>query len=497
MSEEGGIKLNDKKLINEINVLLINASESRKLHDHENQCKYLEKMFNLYKYLSLKSKKQFQKSIYYVHRDLGQLYFISNQIEKALYHLQEAKKLKKFNEEKFLNRCDLKRLMINANIKLGLKTNSYFYFKDAKDLNSKLLTEIEGIDQNSLKDEIDSNKLFLDSINYNDEVKTIIEFEIPSPLPIQNDNPIKFIFNGIEHILNIEIIENPSSNVKGSGIPIIEDKYGLVKRSKINLTICKYIDSDELVEIKTFSYKKYTFKVLLEAVNALNYFIERYKIVTGNYWIETIFFKMIPSFIYEVKLGNQRFGNLIGIYEQGYLISPQIPYLNKTEMARLNNYLEIEEIPLWKLLLLNAKDYLLRRDYREAIYAINGAFENYLMLKAREKLIKAWGQKNAIEYLDGEPIYEYHNLKEYMDEETFKKAVKDKKIGTYIPPTGQILKECYNLHPLTISRTKLDKLVKKIRKNRNEVIHGVKIKDDLETTAFEAIESFEYFVKVF
>jgi len=72
--------LNDQKLINEIIVLLINASESRKLHDNENQHKYLEKMFNLYKHLSLKSKKQFQQSIYFLHRDLGQLYSISNQI---------------------------------------------------------------------------------------------------------------------------------------------------------------------------------------------------------------------------------------------------------------------------------------------------------------------------------------------------------------------------------------------------------------------------------
>lgn len=489
--------MNDQKLINEINVLLIKASESRKVHDHENQHKYLEKMFNLYKHLSLKSKKQFKKSIYFVHRDLGQLYSISNQIEKALYHLQEAKKLKEFNEEKFLNRCDLNKLIINDKIKMGLKTNSYFYFKDAKNLNSQLLTEIDGIEQNSLKDEINSNKLFLDSINYNDKVKTIIEFEIPSPLPIQENTPVTFKFNGIKHVFNIEIIENPASNIKGTGIPLIEDKYGLVKRSKINLTIFKYIDPNERVEIKTFSEKKHISKILLETTNALNYFIERYRIVTGNYWVETIFFKTILNFKSEIRLGNQRFGDQTSTYDHAFFISPRIPYLNDIKMALLNNYLAIEEIPLWKILLLDAKDYLLRRDYREAIYSINGAFENFLMIKAREKLERLWSTNEVTEYLEGNPIYEYHDLKDYMTEESFNKAVSDNKIRPYVPPTSRIIKKCNQMAPSSVNHKKLMKLVYKIRRKRNEVMHGTEIKENLEKIAFTAIKSFEEFVKVF
>jgi hypothetical protein len=263
------------------------------------------------------------------------------------------------------------------------------------------------------------------------------------------------------------------------------------------LSIFKYIDSNEWVEIKTFSDQKFMPKVLFEALNALNYFIDRYRIVTGNYWIERVFFKMIPKFDYEVRLGNQRFGDAFGMYVPGFFISSGIPYLKDSEVVKLHNYLEIEEIPLWEILLLDSKDYLLQRDYREAIYSINGAFENYLMLKAQEKLSIAWGKEHAIEYLEGKPVYKYHNLKDYISEETFNRAVADGKIGKYVPITGQILKECYEIHPLTISRTQLDKLVKEIRKYRNEVIHGVKINDDLENVAFEAIRSFEEFVKIF
>ena len=346
----------------------------------------------------------------------------------------------------------------------------------------------------SMKDEINSRKMFLDSIEHKD-VKTIIEFEIPAPLPI--NNPVTFKFNGIEHVLIMEIVENPASNIKGTGLPLNEDKYGLVKKSKINLTISKYIDPNEWVEIKSFSDIKIIPKAFLEAINALNYFIERYKIITGDYWIDKVFFKMIPYFYCEFKLNSQRFGNRSRTYGPGFNISPKIHYLNETEMARLNNYLEIEEIHLWEILLLDAKDYLLRRDYREAIYSINGAFENFLMIKAREKLERSWHTNEVTEYLEGIPIYEYHDLKEYMTEESFNKAVINNKIRPYVPPTRKIIKKCNQMAPSSISHNKLKKLIYKIRRKRNEVMHGTEIDEDLEKIAFTAIKSFEEFVKVF
>ena len=76
--------MKDQKFINEINVLLVRALEALRLRDFDNQRKSLEKMYSLYKQLSLKSKEHFKESIYFVHRDLGQLYAISNQYDKGL-----------------------------------------------------------------------------------------------------------------------------------------------------------------------------------------------------------------------------------------------------------------------------------------------------------------------------------------------------------------------------------------------------------------------------
>jgi len=118
--------------------------------------------------------------------------------------------------------------------------------------------------------------------------------------------------------------------------------------------------------------------------------------------------------------------------------SDSIDWLEDKEVTDLKKLLKKEEIPIWEILLLDSKDYLLRRDYREAIYAINGAFENYLMLKAREKLISKWTEKDVNEYLDGKPVYKYHKMKKYMDEATFNKAIKEDIITSYIPSTYQI-----------------------------------------------------------
>jgi len=121
----------------------------------------------------------------------------------------------------------------------------------------------------------------------------VIWFEIPTPLPIQENTPIKFKIDNVDYILKIEIIKNPSAVIQSPDgvVELVEDKFGLVNRSKIHLTIFKYIDLDERVELKTFSTKKLHFKILLDALDALNYFIERYRIITGNYGLKLYFIK--------------------------------------------------------------------------------------------------------------------------------------------------------------------------------------------------------------
>jgi hypothetical protein len=491
--------LNDQELIKQIEDLRTKATIAENSGNENDQRIHLEQMFILYGQLSPQSKKTMQNSLYISHRDLGRLYFILNKCEEAISHLEKAKKLPEYQNEESLIKFLMDHFIVSSRIKMYLKTDSKLYLKNVRDLNNSLLNKVDKIESQDLKNEINYNKSLLQGIDRGGKIKTEIWFEIPPALPLQEDSPITFKFNGVDHILEVEIIKNPSAFIEsqGSYVEIVEDKYGLINRSKIKLTIFKYIDPDERVEIKTFSEKKAQFKILLEPLNALNYFIEHYRITTGNYWIEPVFYKMIRNFTFENMFENQEYHVQRSIMDHLTRVSHNIPWLKDVEVYDLKESLDKKENQLWEVLLLDAKDYLLKRSYREAIYAINGAFENYFMLKAQDMLSKAWGKENAMEYLKGKPVYEYHKLKSYMDEETFNRAVKESKITSYVPSTYQILKECHTIYPFAITRKELNELVNKIRKNRNEVMHGVKINDDLETVAFEAIKSFEDFVKLF
>lgn len=229
----------------------------------------------------------------------------------------------------------------------------------------------------------------------------------------------------------------------------------------------------------------------------MNFFIERYRVSSKKYWLENIFHKMISKYECKVIAGTLEFNKVNMLNSKLTKIQFGVFESPKENLEELEENLKKDSLELWELLLLDSKDYLFKRSYRESIYAINGAFENYLMIKAKKILSKAWSQENAIEYLKGIPIYKYHKMKDYMDEKTFNRAVKENAINPYVPPVNQILKECNIIQPFTIPRKELKRLVSKIRKYRNEVMHGVKIDEDLEKVSFEAIKCFEDFVKYF
>lgn len=332
------------------------------------------------------------------------------------------------------------------------------------------------------------------------EIKTVVDFEIPFPIYVDNQ-PFEFEINGIKHILSAEIFKNPSGMVESFGggqIELLEDKYGMINKTKVNMTIFNYIDPNDKVEIKIYSQKTKISKIIFEAVNALNYFINHYRIISGNYWIENVSTKMIKKFSFIITEGKKvlhesilNIDHIIKYSSEGFSL------LNDKEISDLSYNLNKYEIPLWNILLLDAKDFLLRRNFREAIFAINGAFENFLNIQARKKLIKYWDRSSVDDYLNGIPIYEYHDLKDYLDEKKFYEAVKNNKIRPHVPTVYRIIKQCYKLESSKISLKELNGLVNKIRKNRNEIMHGTQQSEDLEKIVYEAIESFQIFIDSF
>ncbi|PKL66356.1 MAG: hypothetical protein CVV28_11310 [Methanobacteriales archaeon HGW-Methanobacteriales-1] len=487
--------MSDKPLIHQIKDLMNKNRNAELIKDENIQKQCLEQVLIIYDKLSNNGQKRVKNELYVAHRNLGSLY-INEEFEKALHHLELAKSLSSYKNENFFNKCNLNRLISHLKMKIGLKEDSKDQLAESRNINNLLLSKLDKISLDQLKNEIMSDKLILDAIEKGD-IKTIIEFELPIPLFIKDKYPIEFEINGIKYTLEVEIVENPLFVKCPNFTEIMEDKYGLANRSKIKLTIFRYIDPNKRIKISTFSEKECILYILSEAINAINYFIERYRIISGNYWVETVFYNMISEFSSTIMAGDHIIRNIPINMDQLIRCSPNPPWLSDLNIDNLDKYLRKEEIILWEILLLDAEDFLLRRNYREAIYAINGCFENFLMIKAREKLKKSWDDKEVEDYLNGSPVYENFKLKKYLSEDLFNQAVSNKDIFPYVPSTFQILKKCNEIDPSKVEIKELNRLVSKIRKKRNDIMHGVEIAEDLEKLAFEAIKSFKEFTEVF
>lgn len=493
--------LTDQITIRNIGNLTKKCEDANENGDLVSQISYLKNIFSNIEDLSPQMKSKISEPVFMLSFQIVSLLINNYQYQEAINCLKEAQNKVDYKNIETIKKCFFNKYLSYSKLFLGLNSESKSSILEAKELNQKLIENAGKITSGELKKSILDDKKIIDAWE-NDNIKTVIEFEIPFPL-IVIDEPLEFEYDGIKHIIKIELIESPLSPIPTSGgayAEIVEDKYGLATRSNIKLTLFKYINPHEIVELNILAQDRRVSRALLETIKVMNFFIERYKLTTNNYWLENIFHKMISDYKCTVTAGNFKIHSVMTLKSQLMKITfgdAEIPWLSPEELEKLEDNLEKNRLDLWNSLLLDAKDYLLRRNYREAIYAINGAFENFLMLKAQEILSESWGKEDASEFLEGIPNYNYHKLKGYITKCNFNKAVKDKKIDEIVPPTGLILKEVYNVHKLPISRKKLDKLVKKIRKNRNNVMHGVYLNEDLEIIAFEAIKSFEDFVKLF
>ena len=152
------------------------------------------------------------------------------------------------------------------------------------------------------------------------------------------------------------------------------------------------------------------------------------------------------------------------------------------------------------MLYLDSKNNIFIEKYREAVISINSAFENYLNIKSREMLRCNMTEQEVEDYLQGKVSYETYFLNKFISEEDFDNAVKEGIIRSAPPNTFQIINKCFEFNDtrITVNKRKITTLVNRIRKNRNDIIHGnLKLLENIESDAKKSISSFEEFIKVF
>lgn len=326
----------------------------------------------------------------------------------------------------------------------------------------------------------------------NNSVKTIVNFKLPYKIDISENENIVYDFKNITFSLKFKTISNqqqiPFMSYDGS-VELNKDKYGIYSYSDLTLTFDKFFDATHCMD-----------KLLNLCSESFNYFLDYYKIITEHYWIDNLNLKQIQVSTVRVVSENYDIISIPFYYPHEIRVSDNPSYINQEKLNELKSQLIREqEPPLWKILYLDSKNNIHIEKYREAVISINSAFENYLNIKSREILRCNMTEQEVEDYLQGKVSYETYFLKEFISEEAFNEAVKEKIICSSPPNTFQIIKKCLeNENRITVSKSKIRKLVKSIRKNRNDIIHGnLRLLQNIESDAKKSIKSFEEFINVF
>lgn len=486
---------NDKEIINKIiytsNVIL------RKELQHDAKIDLGLESCNMYDKLKTAEKKSVLRNIYLIYRQLGSLYLESNEYINSEIFFEKSLNIKYMNNyiDSLENECITKQMLAREKIMIYLNTNNERKIKEAKELIDFILENYDESWNEQFKKNFSETKKIYENVLKKD-LKTIVTFEIPYHLLINDNKEISFEYKRIKCSINSKTIRTQESGfIIGDNIYTEKDKYGIVNHSIIKLIIGKYINGNELVQVNRYIDEVYT--PLKEAVEVYNYFLKKYIVSTDKYWIPEINENMIFKFETIVLAGSIEIKNIpLSISMKLSSSGMNELSLKLDEIESIENELKNKDNEMWKLSLNYAKDYYLIKDYKNAIIMINIALENFTYYFATE-ILKKYISGNEIEkFFNGEVAYENYFLKDYIKKEDFVIA-KNKGIIKDNPPTiYKIYSECYKYEQLVITKTQLGKKIAVIKDQRNEIVHGKQISKDLKYVSEKAIDEFENIVKL-
>lgn len=321
--------------------------------------------------------------------------------------------------------------------------------------------------EKNIKDDYDK---ILDLANsfLNNSVKTIVNFKLPYKIEIPENQEIVYEVNHIRFSLKFKTINNEGQVPFESNRAVLEldkDKYGVCSCSDLILVFNRFFDATRCMD-----------DLLKLCSEAFNYFLDYYKSTTEYYWIDNLNLKQIQAS--NVRVISEKYDDIISIplyYPHNIKLSQAPSYISQKKFDELQyQIIKGQELPLWKMLYLDSKNHIFIEKYKESVISINSAFENYLNIVSRDMLRSQMTEKEIEDYLQGNVSYSTYFLNDFISEEAFNKAVEQGTICSQVPSTFQIIKKCYDLdtNRISVSRSKINKLINNIRKNRNDIIHG-------------------------
>lgn len=487
--------MNNQEIINRI--IYISSIIGNKGIEHDERVKIGIEACEVYEKLKIECRTLIMSNIYIIYRQMGALYFEANEYSSSEKFFEKSLEIKtKYNNvDSMINECTTKQMLAREKIMIYLNSNNSRKLEEAKTLLNFIDSNYDISWNNNLKEKIDETKNIYNSAIRGD-LKTIVTLEIPYHLILDEENEIGFNYKGTKCYIKAETIRAQESNfIIGDNIYTEKDKYGIVNRSIVTLTIEKYINGNELIKVNKTINEVY--RPLNEAINVYNYFLKKCIISTGKYWLPEINENMIFRFKTKVLAGNVEIKNIpLSISMSLSSSGNNRLRLKEDELKGINKELNSSENNIWELAVNYAKDYYLIKDYKNAIIMINIALENFTYYFSK-KILKKYLEDSQIEkFFRGIVEYEDYFLKEYISKKNFEQAKKDDVIKDNPPTIYKIYAEIYKYEQLPITKNQLNKKLSKIKDQRNEIVHGQIISKDLQYVAEKAIEEFENIVKI-
>ena len=464
-----------------------------KIYQHQERLDALFAFEKIYVKLSKEEKKTCEMLLYLSYRERAALYFTTNinSNECNTYFEKSFQIVNNGDYDSDINVCISKSMYCKSLILSGLSEKRMSDIDKARKCFEEIEAKLRTFGRPDVLESINKIKEIFNQIDEKN-IWTIVNFEIPYYINLPDSTEYEYIYQGLKCKVRSITIESPRRKgyiCKNAYLFNKQDKYGLLNYSRITVSINEFIEPRTSCNVNR--ELKDVWLSVSKAVEAWNYFLNLFKVATNQFWLDNINEFMILNYDTQIYAGEIELRNVPLSYSLGMNVNVELPRISETEEKRLIEALQQPEISVWQTAYLDALNKLQVRNYRESIVQINIALENYLYIYAKKILTENIGEEETSIFLEGDCEYNDFYLKDYIVEEIYDELVRQEIIRKNPPTTYGIIKKCSHYWGNAISRTRVQKLISVIRKYRNDIVHGVDIKDNLKRISENAVKAFE------
>ncbi|WP_276863714.1 hypothetical protein [Anaerococcus tetradius] len=448
--------------------------------------------------------------IYLVVRDLLSICYSQNNYAPIYDIYKIICDLPYFKDESNSNKFIIRNIVIKSLLIMYLEAERSDLLEIAKKLiqENKIIKDEVFFDFvnlsyfDTLKNELNNFNMNIDFIKSirNNNVRTEITFILPFPLNL-SDIQYKYKINNLDVIISTELFQSNNKdklNIESNSgaLEMKYDKYGLVTNTEVKICVNKYMSIDKQIYIFQTDEKYQISELLNEAILILNKIIDSQRIIGDNFWLNNINMFMIKSVSARIFTPKYEIRNIPIFSEHSYQLSDGYKYNSKSEMIEINNNIILPKNKLlWKLALADSKSNLLINRLEESIIQLNISLENFFNTVVSELLKKYMDKSDYNNFINGVIDYSKSGLDNIIEYDQFVSLKNNNIIKELKPSIFQYIKCYYKYVPesnrIDCSKNQIKSTVLKIRKYRNDIVHGNNLEPITTEHVSEAINEFE------